>query len=621
MQKRNKTEMAEYLFHEGTNYKAYDYLGSFLKGKKCLFRVWAPNAKRVYVTGEFCDWNPCMYEAKKINDNGVYECEIDNVKQFDAYKYVFETKDGRLIYKSDPYARHFETRPQTSSKVYKISEYKWTDSKWMKQRRIPYDDAMNIYEVHLGSWMQKENGIFYSYRELADKLVSYVKNMNYTHIELLPISEYPFDKSWGYQVTGYFAPTSRYGLPEDFMYFVDVCHKNNIGVILDWVPGHFPKDESGLYEFDGGYVYEYSSDKKMEHKEWGTRIFDYGRKEILSFLISSAAYWFEKYHIDGIRVDAVSSMLYLNYNRKDGEWEANKYGGEENLEAIEFLKTLNSYTNKTFKGSFMVAEESTAWPKVTHPIEEGGLGFNFKWNMGWMNDSLKYHSEDPFFRKGLHNTMTFSMTYAFSEKYILPLSHDEVVHGKKSIINRTTVDYDNKFSSLRTFLAYMYAHPGKKLTFMGIDIAQFIEWNEEKQIDWFLLDYPKHNLHNKFIKELNKIYSTTGSLWENDNYWEGFKWNTVDDYKNNVFAFTRYAKNGDEVLIISNFSSQELRKYKIGVDKRLNYKILLNTDAKKFGGTGLANRNIYSIEEAWNGFEFHIEINIPPFSTIYLEKK
>lgn len=621
MEKKNKTGMAEYLFHEGTNYKAYEYLGSFPKGKKCLFRVWAPNAKKVYVTGEFCDWAPCLYEAKKINNNGVYECEIDNIKQFDSYKYVFETKDGRLIYKSDPYARHFETRPRTSSKVYKFSEYKWTDSKWMKDRKIPYDKPMNIYEVHLGSWLQKENGIFYSYRELADKLVSYVKNMNYTHIELLPISEYPFDKSWGYQVTGYFAPTSRYGLPEDFMYFVDVCHKNNIGVILDWVPGHFPKDESGLYEFDGGYVYEYSSPKKMEHKEWGTRIFDYGKKEVISFLVSSAAYWFEKYHIDGLRVDAVSSMLYLNYNRKDGEWEANKYGGEENLEAIEFLRILNKYINQNFKGGFTIAEESTSWPKVTHPIEEGGLGFNFKWNMGWMNDSLKYHSQDPFFRKGMHNNMTFSMTYAFSEKYILPLSHDEVVHGKKSILNRATVDYNKKFSSLRTFLAYMYAHPGKKLTFMGIDIAQFIEWNEENSLDWFLLDYPNHNLHNKFIKELNKVYSMTRSLWENDNYWEGFKWNTVDDCKNNVFAFSRYAKNGDEILIVSNFSSQELRKYKIGVDKRLNYKILLNTDAKKFGGTGLINRNIYSIEEGWNGFEFHIEINIPPFSTIYLGKK
>lgn len=621
MQKKNRNEWAEYLFHEGTNYKAFDYLGAFLKGNKCTFRVWAPNAKRVYVTGEFCNWEPYKYEAKKLNDNGLYECEIKGVKKFDAYKYVFLTKSGKTIFKSDPYAKHFETRPKTSSKVYNIPNYKWSDSKWLKERKIPYDRPMNIYEVHLGSWKQKENGDFYTYRELAKELVSYVKKMNYTHIEILPISEYPYDKSWGYQVTGYFAPTSRYGLPEDFMYFIDECHKNNIGVILDWVPGHFPKDEAGLYEFDGGYVYEYSSPRKMEHKEWGTRIFDYGRKEVLSFLISNASYWIEKYHIDALRVDAVSSMIYLDYNRKDGEWEANKYGKNENLEALDFLKILNRHINKEYKGAFMIAEESTAWPKVTHSIEDGGLGFNFKWNMGWMNDSLKYHSQDPFFRKGMHNNMTFSMTYAFSEKYILPLSHDEVVHGKKSILDRANVEYEKKFPSLKAFLGYMYAHPGKKLTFMGLDIAQFIEWNEEKSLDWLLLDYPNHRIHNNFIKELNKIYSTTTSLWENDTQWEGFKWNTVDDYKNNVFAFTRYDKKGNEVLIVSNFSSQELRKYKIGVSRRENYKILLNTDAKKFGGRGLINRNIYSIEEKWNGFEFHIELNIPPFSTIYLVKK
>lgn len=621
MGKLSKNEMAEYLFHEGTNYKAFEYLGAFLKEDKCIFRVWAPNAKNVYVTGEFCNWEPYKYQAKKINNNGLYECEIEGIKKFDAYKYVFETADGRTIYKSDPYAKHFETRPRNSSKIYNIPDYKWNDAKWMKKREIPYEKPMNVYEVHLGSWKQKENGEFYSYRELAKELVLYVKKMNYTHIEILPVAEHPFDKSWGYQIIGYYAPTSRYGIPDDFMYLVDECHKNDIGVILDWVPGHFPKDEAGLYEFDGACAYEYSHPLKKEHKEWGTRIFDYGRKEVLSFLISNAAYWIEKYHIDALRVDAVSSMIYLDYNREHGEWEANKYGGNENLEAIEFLKLLNKHINTSYKGVFVIAEESTAWPRVTHSIEDGGLGFNFKWNMGWMNDSLKYHSQDPFFRKGMHNNMTFSMTYAFSEKYILPLSHDEVVHGKKSILDRVPVEYDKKFASLKAFLGYMYGHPGKKLTFMGIDIAQFIEWNEENSLDWFLLDFPSHRMNNNFIKELNKVYLTTASLWENDICWEGFKWNTVDDYTNNVFAFSRYDKKGNEVLVVSNFSSQELKKYKIGVDKRKNYKIILNSDAKKFGGSGLINRNIYSIEEDWNGFKFHIELNIPPFSTMYLTKK
>lgn len=621
MNRENKYELAEYLFHEGTNYRSYDFLGSFLVGDVCTFRVWAPNAKKVFVTGEFCNWEPYSHEAYKITEGGIYECVISGINKFDSYKYVFLTDDDRTIFKSDPYAKHFETRPSTSSKVYNLDEFEWNDSKWMNSREIPYNSPMNIYEVHLGSWKFSEDGRMLSYRELADELVKYVKQMNYTHIEILPILEHPYDKSWGYQVTGFFAPTSRYGVPEDFMYFVDMCHNNNIGVILDWVPGHFPKDESGLCEFDGGYVYEYSDPNKMEHKEWGTRVFDYGRNEVLSFLISNASYWMEKYHIDGLRVDAVSSMLYLDYCRKDGDWTPNVNGGNENLEAIDFFRKLNTYINKEYKGGFMIAEESTAWPKVTHSVEDGGLGFNFKWNMGWMNDSLQYLEMDPFFRKGVHNNMTFSLTYAFSENYILPLSHDEVVHGKKSILDRATVDFDDKFSNLKAFLGYMFAHPGKKLTFMGTDIAQVKEWDEEGQLDWMLLDYPNHENVQKYLRELNKIYKSTSSLWENDTYWEGFKWNTVDDYKNNVFAFTRYDKKGNEVIIVSNFSSQELRKYKIGVDRRENYRILLNTDAKKFGGSGLINRNIYSIEEKWNGFKFHIELNIPPFSTIYLVKK
>lgn len=613
--------MAEYLFHEGRNYKSYEYFGSFLDKDCCTFRVWAPNAKRVYVTGEFCNWEAKKYEAKKITEAGIYECEIKDVKKFDCYKYVFETVDGRIIYKSDPYARHFETRPGTSSKVYNISEYEWSDKDWMKEREVPYNKAMNIYELHLGSWKLKDDGSFYSYLELAEDLVNYVKKMNYTHIEILPIMEHPYDKSWGYQVTGYFAPTSRYGLPEEFMHFVDECHKNNIGVILDWVPGHFPKDESGLCEFDGGYVYEYSDSRKMEHKEWGTRVFDYSRNEVLSFLISNAVYWIEKYHIDGLRVDAVSSMLYLDYGRKKGEWIPNEDGGNYNLEAIKFFRDLNVYIKENFSGAMMIAEESSSWPKVTADVEYGGLGFNFKWNMGWMNDSLDYLSTDPFFRKGVHDKMTFSLTYAFSENYILPLSHDEVVHGKKSILDKADVEFENKFSNMRAFIAYMFAHPGKKLTFMGCDISQVIEWDESKELDWMLLDYPLHEKNHRFIKELNKVYLNNSTLWENDTSWSGFKWNTVDDSKNNVLAFTRKDKKGNELLLVSNFSSQHLKKYKIGVDKKQKYSILMNTDAKKYGGNGFVNRNLRSVKEKWNNFDYTLKLNIPPFSTMYLVKK
>lgn len=614
----NQNNLAEYLFHEGTNYKSYDYFGSFLNEDECIFRVWAPNAKEVYVTGDFCNWEEKKYRATKISEGGIYECRISGVKKYDCYKYVFVTQDNRIIYKSDPYAIHFETRPYTSSKIYKMNDFEWSDEEWLKNRQVPYNKPLNIYEVHLGSWKIKEDGSFYNYREIADELVVYVKKMGYTHVEFLPILEHPYDKSWGYQVIGYFAPTSRYGVCEDFMYLVNLLHINGIGVILDWVPGHFPKDEAGLCEFDGGYTYEYSDPRMMEHKEWGTRVFDYGKNEVKSFLISNASYWLDRFHIDGLRVDAVSSMLYLDYGRE--EWTPNKYGGNENLEVIEFFKSLNTYISDTYKGVMMIAEESTAWPKVTHPISEGGLGFNFKWNMGWMNDSLSYISTDPFFRKGIHSKMTFSMTYAFSEKYILPLSHDEVVHGKKSILDKCDVDFDSKFHNMRAFLAYMYAHPGKKLTFMGIDISQVIEWDESKEIDWFLLEYPKHKMNNRFISELNKVYKDNPPFWENDNCWEGFKWNIVDDSNNNVFAFTRKSSKS-EILVVSNFSSQELKKYKIGVDKKQSYKILFNTDSKKYGGNGYQNRNLSSVKGEWGGFDYTLELKLPPFSTMYLVKK
>ena len=613
--------MAEYLFHEGTNYHSHKFLGSFLEGDTCTFRVWAPNARRVFVTGEFCSWYPYTYEMKKINDRGIYEIQVHGVSEFDAYKYVIVTQGGVELWKADPYAKHAETRPLTASKVYSLPEYRWNDKKWMENRTVPYHQPMNVYEVHLGSWKHSEEGKELSYRELAHKLVDYVKEMNYTHVELLPVTEYPYDKSWGYQATGYFSPTSRYGTPEDFMYFVDTCHQNNIGVILDWVPGHFTKDAHGLYEFDGTCCYEYSDTRKMEHEGWGTRVFDYGRNEVKSFLTSSAVSWIEDYHIDGIRVDAVSSMLFLNYCRDEDKCARNIYGGFENLEAIDFIKNLNLYVKENYPGVIMIAEESTSYPKVTAAVEHGGLGFDFKWNMGWMNDSLDYLETDPFFRKGVHNKFTFSMHYAFSENFILPISHDEVVHGKKSLLDKSPVPYEDKFANFKAFLGYMYAHPGKKLTFMGIDIAQFIEWDEERELDWLLMLYPKHIFTHRYVKELNKYYKSTPALWENDSDWDGFRWHVVDDNNNNVFAFSRRDRSGKEVLVVSNFSNQILKNYEIGVDTWGSYKIVLNTDAKKYDGLAITNRNLKTNNKEKNEFKYTLGVNIPPYATMYIEKK
>ena len=613
--------MAEYLFHEGTNYHSHKFLGSFLEGDTCTFRVWAPNARRVFVTGEFCSWYPHTYEMKKINDRGIYEIQVHGVSEFDAYKYVIVTQGGVELWKADPYAKHAETRPLTASKVYSLPEYRWNDKKWMENRTVPYHQPMNVYEVHLGSWKHSEEGKELSYRELAHKLVDYVKEMNYTHVELLPVTEYPYDKSWGYQTTGYFSPTSRYGTPEDFMYFVDTCHQNNIGVILDWVPGHFTKDAHGLYEFDGTCCYEYSDTRKIEHEGWGTRVFDYGRNEVKSFLTSSAVSWIEDYHIDGIRVDAVSSMLFLNYCRDEEKCARNIYGGFENLEAIDFIKNLNLYVKENYPGVIMIAEESTSYPKVTAAVEHGGLGFDFKWNMGWMNDSLDYLETDPFFRKGVHNKFTFSMHYAFSENFILPISHDEVVHGKKSLLDKSPVPYEDKFANFKAFLGYMYAHPGKKLTFMGIDIAQFIEWDEERELDWLLMLYPKHIFTHRYVKELNKYYKSTPALWENDSDWDGFRWHVVDDNNNNVFAFSRRDRSGKEVLVVSNFSNQILKNYEIGVDTWGSYKIVLNTDAKKYDGLAITNRNLKTNNKEKNEFKYTLGVNIPPYATMYIEKK
>ena len=619
--KKQDNSLAEYLFHEGTNYCAYDYLGAHITDDgKCVFRVFAPHALQVFVTGSFCDWEYFVHEAHRITSGGVYECIIDNVCQFDSYKFVIKTQSGEILLKADPYAFHSETRPGTASKVYDIEGFSWQDDEWCKTRAgNVFSRPVNIYEMHLGSWRRFSDGECFSYKKLAEELIPYVKEMGFTHIELMPVSEYPYDKSWGYQVTGYFAPTSRYGTPKEFMSFINECHKAGIGVILDWVGAHFPKDEHGLADFDGASCYEYEDPKKREHADWGTRIFDYGKNEVRSFLISNACFWLSKYHIDGLRVDAVASMLYLDYGKRDGEWTKNKYGGNGNLEAKEFLQELNKRIFQEFPDTLMIAEESTTWPLVTYPVDVGGLGFNYKWNMGWMNDSLLYMAQDPFFRSGVHDKLTFSMTYAFSENFILPLSHDEVVHGKKSLIDKMPGEYEDKFSNFRAYLAYMYAHPGKKLLFMGAEFGQFIEWNEEKELDWNLLEFEMHRKLKDFSKTLFNFYLNTPALYEQDKSWDGFSWAEVNDNQNNVIAFFRYDKSGNCVLLVSNFSAVLKSDYKIEVKRRGVYKEVLSTDDEKFGGKGIKNNKVYAKQD--KNKKLYITVDIPPLSTIYFYKK
>lgn len=613
--------MAEYLFHEGTNYCSYEYLGSHLFDGYCVFRVWAPNALKVYVTGDFNNWEKYENEAQRITEGGIFECIIKDVSEFDAYKYIIVTKDKTELYKADPYAFHSETRPGTASRVYNLKGYKWNDENWMKNRHTPYNEPVSIYEMHLGSWRRYADGNTFNYEKIADELIPYVKEMGYTHIELMPVMEYPYDKSWGYQVTGYYAPTSRYGTPKDFMKFIDRCHAEEIGVILDWVPAHFPKDAHGLYEFDGGYCYEYSDPLKREHPDWGTRIFDYEKNEVRCFLISNACYWFSEYHVDGIRVDAVASMLYLDYGKKPGEWRANKYGGNGNIEAKEFLQQLNTRVFSEFDGIMMIAEESTAWPMITYPVSEGGLGFNYKWNMGWMNDSLVYMKQDPFFRKGVHNNLTFSLTYAFSENFILPLSHDEVVHGKASLISKMPGEYEDKFANLRAYLGYMFAHPGKKLLFMGAEIGQFIEWNEEQELDWNLLDYDSHKKHKVFVRELNEVYKKYKPLWELDTTWDGFDWASLDDDSNNIISFFRIDNDGNMILAVSNFSSVNQENYKIGVPQRGIYEEVFSSDCEEYGGQGIKNGRIRTKPGKLHGRDQYLSLKIPAFSTLYFYKK
>ena len=620
----NYNDFPLYVFHQGKNFKAQDFLGAHrVDDDTYVFRVWAPHARSVFVTGTFNDWNDSASPMTRLNDAGVWEAYVSGVRNFDSYKFVIHAPNGMRLYKADPYAKHAETRPGTASKIFE-SNYKWRDANWLKKRRATsvYKSPVNIYEVHLGSWRRYEDGNTLSYRDLAKELVAYVKDMGYTHIEMLPVAEHPFDGSWGYQVTGYFAVTSRYGTPDDFKYLVDECHRAGIGVIVDWVPAHFPKDAHGLAEFDGTPCYEYADIRKGEHLQWGTKIFDYGRNEVQSFLISNACFWFDEYHIDGLRVDAVASMLYLDYGREDGQWIANDNGGNENLEAVAFMKQLNETVFKEHGDVMMLAEESTSWPMVSKPVFMGGLGYNFKWNMGWMNDILRYFSLDGIYKKYNHDLITFSFFYAFSENFVLPISHDEVVHGKGSLINKIPGGYNEKFAGVRAFLGYMYAHPGKKLLFMGSEFGQFIEWDYKKGLDWLLLDYEMHVLLQDYTRELNKFYKKNSPMWEIDYSWEGFNWLVSDDNDNSVIAFTRTDEKGDSVVAVCNFTPVLRKDYKIGVPDNDAYEIVFNSDSPKFGGTGEKIKKTYKVKKgAMHGQENHIVLTLPPMTTIYLKPK
>ncbi|MEG2085678.1 MAG: 1,4-alpha-glucan branching protein GlgB [Clostridia bacterium] len=611
-----------YLFHQGTNYKAYEFLGCHegIKNKKngWYFRVWAPKAQAVSLVGDFNCWNDIKNPLTRINDEGIWEIFVSDVVMFDKYKFSIKSDKGKHFLKADPYAFMSETQQLTASIVYDIRGFEWTDSKWIEERKnCDYAKSpMNIYEVHAGSWRKHYSGEHYSYKELADSLVEYVIEMGYTHIEFMPLSEYPLDDSWGYQVTGYYAPTSRYGKPKDLMYLINKCHEKGIGVFLDWVPAHFCKDEQGLMEFDGSALYENPIQNRMEHKGWGTRIFDYARNEVSCFLISNAIFWLNEYHFDGLRADAVASMLYHDYDRKEGDWTPNIYGGKENLEAIEFFKKLSVAIKSYTANGLLIAEESTSFPNITKPSQQG-LGFDFKWNMGWMNDILDYAKTDPYFRSYKHNKLTFSMMYAYSEKYILPFSHDEVVHLKKSMLDKMPGDYESKFAGLRTIESYMFAHPGKKLNFMGYEIGQFIEWNQNQELDWFLLTYDMHAKLQSYFKKLNSLYKSYSQFYECDTDWNGFEWLTVDDNYNNIIAFERKNNSNISIIAILNFSNVTHYNYCIGVDKG-DYSLLLNSDDVEYGGYGIEIiENPLLIDNPFKNKLQMISLTIPATSALF----
>lgn len=625
----NFTELDMYLFGQATHYDIYKKLGAhpaeIRKKKGILFDVWAPHAAEVYVIGTFNDWNETANPMRRLEPAGIgiFEAFIPKAELGDLYKYLIITPDGRKLYKADPYANYAEVRPGTASRIADIEHFKWTDDKWMdkrKQTEDVYAEPMAIYEVHPGSWMRhpgREDDGYYSYREMAAALTKYVKGMGYSHVELMGISEYPYDGSWGYQVTGYYAPTSRYGTPEDFVYLVNYLHKHGIGVILDWVPAHFPKDAHGLADFDGCPLYEYADPRMGEHPEWGTKIFDYGKSEVKNFLIGSALMWIEHYHIDGLRVDAVASMLYLDYGKKEGQWIANKYGENKNLEAIEFFRHINTLITGRNHGTVMIAEESTAWPMVTGPADKGGLNFTYKWNMGWMHDFLDYMSLDPYFRKNNHHKMTFAMSYNNSEKYILVLSHDEVVHLKKSMWEKMPGDEEDKFRNLKSAYSFMMGHPGKKLLFMGQDFGQLREWSEERELDWYLMEEPRHRQLNEYFRELLHIYRKYPAMYEQDSDWNGFEWINVDDADRSIYSFVRKSKNGkNSLLFVCNMTPVARDDYRVGVPKKGTYHLLLNSNEARFGGTEADKSRPASykaVKSECDGREYSISYPLPPF--------
>ena len=645
-----KDSLPIYLFHQGTNFRAYDFLGVHREeddGKiKYYFRVWAPNAKNVSLCSSFTDWEDGL-SMQRVNKEGIWELLIESDKPLEGefYKYRVVGKNGQAHMKADPYAFESETLKKTASIIPHISEHQWKDSAWLKKRSATvcpkqrgfkpkvthfYSAPLNIYEMHLGSWRTRDgestvDGEHYlNYREIADKLAPYMKEMHYTHIELMPVMEHPFDGSWGYQICGYYAPTSRYGTPDDFRYFIEKMHENDIGVILDWVPAHFPKDEHGLYEFDGQPLYEYQGTDRQENRGWGTRCFDVGRPEVQSFLISNALYWLREFHADGLRVDAVASMLYLDYDRNPGEWIPNPDGGNHNLEAIAFFKKLNTEIFSEFPDVLMIAEESTSWPMITKPVDKGGLGFNFKWNMGWANDMYDYIETDPIARKYKHNKLTFPLMYAFSENYILPVSHDEVVHGKKSLVDKCFGSYDEKFACMRTFIMYMMTLPGKKLMFMGTEYAQFREWDFENQLEWFMTEYPRHIEMQRFVAEINKFYLENSELWEIDDSWDGFEWIEADLADLNIIAYRRKNKKGRELITVLNFAPVERESFRLKVPKLGRYEEVLTTDKYEFGGKNVLNSDgmrSHPITDKDGNKLSVIDIRLPALGGVILRKQ
>lgn len=626
----NISRFQTYLFNSGDNFKSYEMLGSHkvkidgVDGWR--FAVWAPKAVSVRVVGDFNDWNGYDKMLERIETSGVWYGFFTDIEEGMLYKYAIEAEDGETYYKADPYAVKSELRPGTASVTKDISNnYKWGDKAWISARgkNSTLTEPMNIYEIHIGSWKIHDDGSFYTYRELADELVPYVKKMGYTHIELMPITEYPFDGSWGYQVTGFFSATTRYGESEDLKYLIDKCHKNHIGIIMDWVPAHFPRDAHGLRMFDGTPVYEYADPRLGEHKDWGTMVFDYSKSEVISFLISSAYFWAEQYHIDGIRVDAVSSMLYRDYSRNDGEWVPNEYGGNGNLETVDFLKKLNKIMGTEFPNFMMVAEESTAWPLVTAPPENDGLGFNYKWNMGWMNDTLRYMGMDPYFRKDNHSLLTFMMMYAYSENYILPLSHDEVVHGKGSMLNKMFGEYDEKFAAYRTLLGYYMTMPGKKMLFMGGEFGQMLEWRYDDQLEWNVLEIDKHKRLHQYVKDLNHFYMENKALWELDTSWDGFRWVNEADSENSVLSYIRRGRHAaDNVVVVANFTPVERPIYKIGVPLAGEYEVVFHSSAVKYGGNKRITKKVYKTKNMqFSDMMYTIEVAIDGNSVMFLKKK